>query len=40
MKTAAPISELAEASGLLDIERTGDPPKIIMVKRKAAPATQ
>lgn len=32
----ARLSELVEASGLVDIERTGDNPKIIMVKLKAA----
>jgi hypothetical protein len=36
----ARLSELVEASGLVDIERTGDHPKIIMVKLKAAPATK
>ncbi len=36
----ARLSELVEASGLMDIERTGDHPKIIMVKLKAAPATK
>jgi uncharacterized LabA/DUF88 family protein len=34
----ARLSELVEASGLVDIERTGDHPKIIMVKLKTAPA--
>lgn len=36
----ARLSELVEASGLVDIERTGDHPKIIMVKLNAAPATK
>ncbi len=36
----ARLSELVEASGLVDIERSGDHPKIIMVKLKAAPATK
>ncbi|OBZ97303.1 hypothetical protein ADU59_01635 (plasmid) [Pararhizobium polonicum] len=36
----ARLSELVEASGLVDIERTGDHPKIIMVKLKTAPATK
>lgn len=36
----ARLSELVEASGLVDIERSGDHPKIIMVKLKASPATK
>jgi uncharacterized LabA/DUF88 family protein len=28
------LSELAEASGILDIERTGDHPKVVMVRMK------
>ncbi|MCA0342668.1 NYN domain-containing protein [Agrobacterium sp. LC34] len=36
----ARLSELVEASGLVDIERTGDHPKIIMVKLKTAPPTE
>lgn len=36
----ARLSELVEASGLVDIERTGDNPKIIMVKLKTAPAAK
>ena len=36
----ARLSELVEASGLVDIERIGDHSKVIMVKLKAAPATK
>ncbi|AFW03285.1 OST-HTH/LOTUS domain-containing protein [Gluconobacter cerinus] len=32
------LSELAEASGLLDVERIGDHPKVVMVKLKLASA--
>lgn len=35
----ARLSELAEASGLLDIERVGDAPKIVMVRLKTAQTT-
>ncbi|RVE78450.1 hypothetical protein CN177_26735 [Sinorhizobium meliloti] len=34
----ARLSDLVAASGLVDMESTGDHPKIIMVKLKAAPA--
>ncbi|WQP15840.1 OST-HTH/LOTUS domain-containing protein (plasmid) [Sinorhizobium meliloti] len=34
----ARLSDLVAASGLVDMESTGDRPKIIMVKLKAAPA--
>ncbi|MCY1741031.1 MULTISPECIES: NYN domain-containing protein [Hyphomicrobiales] len=36
----ARLSDLVAASGLVDMESTGDHPKIIMVKLKAAPATK
>lgn len=36
----ARLSDLVAASGLVDMESTGDHPKIIMVKLKAAPAAK
>ena len=36
----ARLSELVAASGLVDMDISGDRPKIIMVKLKAAPATK
>ena len=33
----ARLSELAEASGLLDVERSGDHPKVVMVRLKSDP---
>jgi len=36
----ARLSELVAASGLVDMESSGDSPKIITVKLKAAPATK
>ena len=33
----ARLSELVEASGIVDIERVGDPQKVVMVRLKEAP---
>lgn len=32
------LSELAEASGILDVERVGDAIKVVMVRLKTTPA--